>query len=108
MIISESISELTKPPLYVLSCGELGYITHRVEQCLSLHLNLAKRWDAMVLIDEADVFLAERTVEDLTRAELVTGSPILLCCPQRYRSLLTSFNSVTSNTGKFCEYHGPC
>ena len=37
-------------------------------------LSLAARWNAIVLIDEADVYMAERDLKNLTRNELVSGT----------------------------------
>ena len=36
-------------------------------------LRLAEKWDAIILIDEADVFLEQRTTNDLVRNGLVSG-----------------------------------
>jgi hypothetical protein len=36
-------------------------------------LRLAAHWNAIVLIDEADVFLEQRSSHDLTRNGLVAG-----------------------------------
>ena len=69
----ESISELTQRPLYILGCGDLGTTSILVEQNLMKGLALATKWQALVLIDEADVFLEHRNTRDLARNELVSG-----------------------------------
>jgi hypothetical protein len=38
-----------------------------------MNFSLANRWDCILLLDEADVFLAERTKEDFKRNGLVAG-----------------------------------
>jgi SpoVK/Ycf46/Vps4 family AAA+-type ATPase len=43
-----------------------------VEKYLESVLHLGKIWDCVVLLDEADVFLQERTLSDLQRNALVT------------------------------------
>lgn len=73
---TESIAEYTRRPLYAVSCADLGYSSETVEMKLSHVLSLAKRWGAVALLDEADVFMAERTIQDLKRNELVSGNII--------------------------------
>jgi len=41
---------------------------------LNVALNLATRWNALVLVDEADVFMEERSNKELQRNELVSGN----------------------------------
>jgi hypothetical protein len=69
---AESIADDIRRPLYVLNTGELGLTPHSVESNLGKALKLATRWGAIVLIDEADVFLEQRTIHDLTRNGLVS------------------------------------
>jgi len=69
---AESIADDIQRPLYVLSSGELGVEPADVESKLSFALKLATHWGAIVLIDEADVFLEQRTIHDLTRNSLVS------------------------------------
>lgn len=45
----------------------------RVEQKLNDIFKLAKRWNAIVLVDEADVILAKRSTEELERNSVVAG-----------------------------------
>ncbi|KAI4593320.1 hypothetical protein KJ359_009851 [Pestalotiopsis sp. 9143b] len=51
--------------------GDLGLSAKEVEDTLNDNFNLASRWDSVLLIDEADVFLGERTKEDFVRNSLV-------------------------------------
>ncbi|KAH8662869.1 hypothetical protein BGZ60DRAFT_506493 [Tricladium varicosporioides] len=44
----------------------------QAEQYLESVLNLGKTWDCVVLLDEADVFLEQRSLEDLQRNALVS------------------------------------
>lgn len=60
-------------PLFTISCGDLGNSGETVEVNLSNALALANKWNAVVLIDEADVFMAERTVNDIGRNDVVSG-----------------------------------
>lgn len=57
---AEAIAEMAKVPLYMISAGELGSAPGRVEEALDRALDLCRRWKAMLLLDEADVFLGKR------------------------------------------------
>jgi hypothetical protein len=70
---AESVADGTRRPLYTISSGDLGIDTSQVEERLSDALALAARWNAVVLIDEADVFLEERKDNSLKRNGLVAG-----------------------------------
>jgi len=54
-----------------VSVGELGTSTIDLEEKLREILEIASVWDAVVLIDEADIFLEKRTEEDIKRNALV-------------------------------------
>ena len=75
---AECIADHAKRPLYVMSSGELGVTPESVESNLNTALMLATAWKAIVLIDEADVFLEQRTAQDLTRNCLVSRKSLLL------------------------------
>src|SRR6186713_134787 len=53
--------------------GDLGTTATEVEKALETSFNLASRWGCVLLLDEADVFLAERSRLDFTRNGLVSG-----------------------------------
>ena len=72
---AESVADHVERPLYVLNSGELGVTPESVEANLRNALKLATAWNAIVLIDEADVFLEQRTVQDLNRNCLVSCKP---------------------------------
>lgn len=57
-----------------MSAGMLGTTPKTVEAALDRALDLCKLWNAMLLLDEVDVFLGARTDTDLARNELVAGS----------------------------------
>ena len=59
------------------SSGDLGSNPKDVEIALQTNFALANRWGCILLLDEADVFLAERRREDFNRNGLVAGtSPV--------------------------------
>lgn len=59
--------------MYTISSGDLGTLANDVEKKLSHALMLATTRNAVVLIDEADVFLEQRQNHDLQRNGLVAG-----------------------------------
>lgn len=70
-LAAECIAEYTEKPLYKVSVGELGTSPDQLEQRLSQILNIATRWGAVLLIDEADIFLEARTTNDIARNAMV-------------------------------------
>ncbi|KAF3929140.1 hypothetical protein AA313_de0200101 [Arthrobotrys entomopaga] len=69
---AESVAEFTKSPLYTISAGDLGADPAEMEKALSKILRLCTIWNAVLLLDEADVFLEERSLHDLGRNALVS------------------------------------
>lgn len=67
------VAERARVPLYSMSAGTLGTVPKEVEAALDRALDLCKLWNAMLLLDEADVFLGSRNTADLARNELVAG-----------------------------------
>lgn len=67
------MAEHTKSPLYLLSAGELGTEPATVEKKLSTTLECCKLWRAILLIDEADVFLAARSPQNMKQNELISS-----------------------------------
>lgn len=56
----------------MVSAGELGTAPEKVDAQLTLVLELSYRWGAVLLLDEADVFLQERDTKDVARNALVS------------------------------------
>ncbi|KAH6697284.1 AAA family ATPase [Plectosphaerella plurivora] len=69
---AESLADLARKPLYRVTCGDIGTNAEQVEKYLESVLHLGRVWDCVVLLDEADVFLEERSREDLARNALVS------------------------------------
>ena len=69
---AESVAEIAQKPLYRVTCGDIGITPERVEEYLESVLYLGRLWGCVVLLDEADVFLEERTLTDLQRNALVS------------------------------------
>lgn len=84
-LTAETVAEYTKRPLYVISSGELGTDSTHLEKALGRALELATIWKAVLLIDEADVFLERRGLHDLERNALVS---IFLRVLEYYQGIL--------------------
>ena len=67
-----AVAEEMKAPLYMMSAGDLGLSSEQVETSLSNVLEMATKWNAVLLLDEADVFLEQRSSHDLERNKLVS------------------------------------
>lgn len=70
-LTAEAIAELLKKPLYIVTAGDLGITATEVEKTLGAVLDLCQTWDALVLIDEADIFLEARNSTEIQRNALV-------------------------------------
>lgn len=70
-LTAEAIAELLHRPLYSVSVGELGVNTEDLETNLRKILDVAQIWNAVILIDEADIFLEKRTSGDILRNAMV-------------------------------------
>lgn len=54
--------------------GDLGTTASEVETALERNFSLANRWGSILLLDEADVFLAQRSPKNFIRNGLVAGT----------------------------------
>ncbi|KAJ4352210.1 uncharacterized protein N0V89_007557 [Didymosphaeria variabile] len=71
-LTAESVAEEMKVPLYMMSAGDLGLDPRRIETKLHDILEMCTRWHSVLLLDEADVFLEERSLHELERNKLVS------------------------------------
>ncbi len=69
---AECVAEANGKMLFPITCGDLGTTAADVERELSEKFHLAELWDCVLLLDEADVFLAQRTKYDVSRNSLVS------------------------------------
>lgn len=91
-LTAEATAEELGRILYKVSLGELGSQVDKLEQTLTKILALAERWNAVLLIDEADVFLEKRTSENLERNAVVA---VFLRLLEYYNGILF----MTTNRG---------
>ncbi|KAJ0322471.1 hypothetical protein COL5a_008701 [Colletotrichum fioriniae] len=82
---AECVAELTNRPLISLTSGDLSVNSHSVEHNLSYFLELGQRFGALVLLDEADVYLERRCAKDIARNGLVS---VFLRALEYYRGVL--------------------
>ncbi|KAI0411236.1 hypothetical protein F5X98DRAFT_380959 [Xylaria grammica] len=84
-LTAESVAERTRAPLYTVSASDLGTNAARVEATLKRALDMCALWRAVMLIDEADVFLEARKTDSLERNELVS---VFLRLLEYYKGIL--------------------
>ncbi len=70
-LTAEVYAEVTGRPLYRVHSGQLGLSVSAMESALKEALTRAQRWGAVMLIDEADVYIRQRS-DDIT-ANAVVG-----------------------------------
>ncbi|PYI32149.1 P-loop containing nucleoside triphosphate hydrolase protein, partial [Aspergillus indologenus CBS 114.80] len=97
---AEGVAELFEKPLFQITCGDLGTTAESVEHALETNFALAHRWGCILLLDEADVFLAKRTPQDFKRNGLVS---VFLRVLEYYAGILFL---TTNRIGDFDEAFG--
>lgn len=70
-LTAEVFAEYQKRPLYTMEMSEIGTSLKDVELNLQRIFARAKKWNAVLLFDEADIFLSERASSDLERSAIV-------------------------------------
>ncbi|MDI1487539.1 MAG: hypothetical protein OHK93_006809 [Ramalina farinacea] len=71
-LAAESIAELYRRPLYSVTSGDIGTKPDEAEMSIRRIFEYAVIWKAIVLMDEADIFLAQRDTENIERNALVS------------------------------------
>jgi SpoVK/Ycf46/Vps4 family AAA+-type ATPase len=72
-LTAESIAEVVQKPLVALSVGDLIREESEIQTRLETEFKRAIDWDAILLLDEADVVLEARSFEDLRRNSIVSS-----------------------------------
>lgn len=70
-LTAEVFAEFQERPLYSMEMSEIGTTLEKVEANLQKIFMRAKKWNAVLLFDEADIFLSERVASDLERSAIV-------------------------------------
>ena len=94
---AESIAAFTQKPLFPITCGDIGQTAESIEKKLEELFLLARKWDCVLLLDEADVFLASRTPGDIKRNAMVS---VFLRVLEYYSGILFL---TTNRVGEFDE-----
>lgn len=84
-LTAESVAESARRPLYRVTTGELSTDVKELETQLRDIFRLGARWRAVVLLDEADVLMTQRSVADLKRNAIVA---VFLRLLEYYRGML--------------------
>ena len=100
-LTAEAVAEVLHRPLYYVTMGELGVTPDDLEKRLTDVLELCAEWDALAVLDEADVFLETRSTSDLVRNAMVCvmlrileyHPGILFLTTNRVRNLDPAFES---------------
>ena len=66
------MADKTRRPLYYLQAEDLGTNAAYLGPKIKNVFEMATEWNAVILLDEADVFMAERSPADIARNELVS------------------------------------
>jgi SpoVK/Ycf46/Vps4 family AAA+-type ATPase len=70
---AECISEHVRRPLLPITCADIGVEPSEVEERLVRWFKIARSWDAVMLLDEADIYMEYRQIHDLNRNNLVAS-----------------------------------
>jgi hypothetical protein len=70
-LLAEATAERLQVPLYAITSGQLGSNQATIETRLKTALGLVSSWGAVMLIDEADVFLQARDNTNIERNAIV-------------------------------------
>lgn len=91
-LTAEAVSEYLKKPLYKITIGDLGKNPDYLESNLGTILDRTEKWNAILLIDEADVFLERRSASKMDQNFYVS---VFLRLLEYYNGVLF----LTSNRG---------
>ena len=69
----ESFSVASGRPLITLTVADIGLEDDTIENELARWFSLAETWNAILLLDEADIFMERRSRADIKRNALVSG-----------------------------------
>ena len=96
-LTAECVAEFTRRPLLPLMGGDIGAQSYDVERNLRDFLRNGQDWNAVVLFDEADVYLSSRDGRDIERNSVIS---VFLREIEYYRGILFL---TTNRIGEFDE-----
>lgn len=71
-LTAECVADSFEKPLYQVTCGDIGTDPEQLEERLEGIFDYAVTWGAVLLLDEADIFLQDRDFANLERNALVS------------------------------------
>jgi SpoVK/Ycf46/Vps4 family AAA+-type ATPase len=103
-LTAEAVADRTHRPLFYLQAEDLGINAATLGANVKRVFEMATDWDAVILLDEADVFMAERNPNDIHRNELVSiflreleyFRGIIFLTTNLYHTIDTAFRSRVS------------
>jgi hypothetical protein len=98
---AECVAANAGKPLFPITCGDIGgESAQEVEDNLDKFFDLARKWNCVLLLDEADVFLSARVAGNIAQNSLVSGK--CACFHFSWRlTILQSFSECWSTTPAF-------
>lgn len=91
---AESVAEFLQKPLYYVSVGELGIRPEELERALDNVMKVANSWDAIILLDEVDVFAVKRDGASIERNAMTA---IFLRMLERYSGVMFMTTNLLDN-----------
>lgn len=91
---AESVAEFLQKPLYFVSVGELGVKPEELEHSLNKVMKVATSWDAIILLDEVDVFAVKRDGASIERNAMTA---IFLRMLERYSGVMFMTTNLLNN-----------
>lgn len=93
-LTAEATAEFLRKPLYFVSVGELGTDPQELEESLQRVMRIASSWDAVVLLDEVDVFAVNRINASIERNAMTA---IFLRTLERYSGIMFMTTNLLNN-----------
>lgn len=91
---AEATAEHLHKPLYFVSVGELGTDPQQLEESLERIMKIANSWDAIILLDEVDVFAVNREGASIERNAMTA---IFLRTLERYSGIMFMTTNLLNN-----------
>ncbi|KAB5584935.1 P-loop containing nucleoside triphosphate hydrolase protein [Coniochaeta sp. 2T2.1] len=103
-LTAEAVADRTHRPLFYLQAEDLGISAATLGANIKNVFEMATEWNGVILLDEADVFMAERDPHDIARNELVSiflreleyFSGIIFLTTNLYSTIDSAFRSRVS------------
>ncbi|KAI2629913.1 P-loop containing nucleoside triphosphate hydrolase protein [Hypoxylon sp. NC1633] len=102
---TEAVAEHMRVPLYQVTVGELGSDIKESVQSLRKIVDLAKKWNAVLVLDDADVFIECSSTNELEKTQLVTSFLRILDCCQGLLFLTTTGVITDSAVKSYIHLH---